>query len=126
MGPGEAMRNLGCLVVAILLLPIFLIIIGPLLVLAAVRGRQSVGPIMLNSSQYGAAGRIGALMLGLGLWLLIWGGLVWVIVNGLLPSSTPTVAVATPTLAPPLAASMPRVSPAPSRNMVQERATWAA
>jgi len=58
MKPGEAMRNLGCLVVGILLLPIFLIVIGPLLVVAAVRGRQSVGPITLNSSQYGPAGRI--------------------------------------------------------------------
>jgi hypothetical protein len=110
MEPGETMRNLGCLVVAILLLPIFLIIIGPLLVLAAVRGRQSVGSIMLNSSQYGPAGRIGALMLGLGLWLLIWGGLVWVIINGLLPGSTTIVAVGTPTLAPPLAVQQPASS----------------
>jgi hypothetical protein len=62
---------------------------------------------MLNSAQYGPAGRIGALMLGLGLWLLIWGGLVWVILNGLLPRSTPTVAVATPTLATPLAVEQP-------------------
>jgi len=49
----------------------------------------------------------GALMLGLGLWLLIWGGLVWVIVNGLLPGSTTTVTMVTPTLAPPLAVEQP-------------------
>jgi hypothetical protein len=80
--------NFGCLILSILFLPLFFIFIGPLLVLAALRGRQPVGPIIFNTSRYGLAGRIGALMLGLAIWILVWSGLAWVVVNGLLPAST--------------------------------------
>lgn len=86
-----ALANLGCLILLILFLPLFIIFIGPLLVLAALRGRQPVGPIILNTSRYGPVGRIGAFMLGLALWILIWSGLAWIVVNGLLPSSTVAV-----------------------------------
>jgi len=81
------MRNLGYLILLIFFLPLFLIFIGPLLVLAALRGRQPAGPITLNTLRYGAAGRIGALMLGLSIWILVWGGLAWVIITGVLPPS---------------------------------------
>jgi hypothetical protein len=86
-----ALANLGCLILLILFLPLFIIFIGPLLVLTALRGRQPVGPIILNTSRYGPVGRIGAFMLGLALWILIWSGLAWIVVNGLLPSSTVAV-----------------------------------
>jgi hypothetical protein len=86
-----ALANFGCLILLILFLPLFIIFIGPLLVLAALRGRQPVGPIILNTSRYGPVGRIGAFMLGLALWILVWSGLAWIVVNGLLPSSTVAV-----------------------------------
>jgi hypothetical protein len=65
------------LVILILLLPLFLVCIGPLVMLAAIRGRQWAGPLMLDSRHYDGAGRAGILMLGLALWLLVWSGLVW-------------------------------------------------
>ena len=82
------MRNiltgLGCFILFILLLPLGLIFSGPLLILAALRGRQPAGPITLDTEQYGLPGRLAALLAGLALWLLVWGGLAWVIVNGFL------------------------------------------
>lgn len=100
--------NCGCLILSILLLPLFLILIGPLLMLAALRGRQPIGPIMLNTSRYGLLGRTGAFLLGLAIWILVWSGLVWVVINGLLPASTvtyvpadtPAVVIPTDTLSP--------------------------
>jgi len=83
-----ALGNCGCFILSILLLPLFLIFVGPLLVLAALRGRQPLGPIMLNTARYGTFGRIGALLLGLAVWILVWSGLAWILVNGLLPAAT--------------------------------------
>lgn len=80
------LTNLGCLILAILLFPLFVLFIGPLLVLAAWRGRQPVGPIILNTVRYGLVGRIGALLLGLAIWILVWSGLAWLVINGLLSS----------------------------------------
>jgi hypothetical protein len=101
MGRGKTMRdflgNCGCLILFILILPLLLIAVGPLLVLAALRGRQPAGPIELNTARYGPLGRVGALMLGLAVWILVWGGLIWVVMNGLLPASTQsTVTFVTP------------------------------
>ncbi|HXV99976.1 MAG TPA: hypothetical protein VEC93_16275, partial [Anaerolineae bacterium] len=72
-----ALFDLVRLVLLILLLPIILILIGPLLIWAVLRGRQRIGPVTLNTSRYSAAGRAGALIIGLLLWVLIWGGLIW-------------------------------------------------
>jgi hypothetical protein len=59
------------------------------LVLAALRGRQPVlGPIILNTSRYGSVGRVGGLILGTAIWLLVWSGLAWIMLNSFLPSST--------------------------------------
>jgi hypothetical protein len=71
------------LIILALFLPFILIIIGPLLVLAVWRGQQQMGPITLNSAQYGSAGRAGILVLGLAVWLLVWGGLAWLTVVAL-------------------------------------------
>jgi len=102
------MRNIlagfGCVILLLLFLPLGLIFIGPLLVLAVVRGRQPVGPITLNTLRYGPLGRLGALLLGMALWLLVWSGLGWVFVNGFLaappvvdmPSVTPAAVVSSP------------------------------
>jgi hypothetical protein len=63
------------LYLVVVILPLTLLFIGPLLMLAAVRGIQRVGPIILNPSQAGTSGRIRALLLGMFLWLVVWGGL---------------------------------------------------
>ncbi len=52
-----------------LLLPVILILMGPLLVVAALRGRQRIGPITLDAAR-SSARRTGALVVGLLLWLL--------------------------------------------------------
>jgi hypothetical protein len=112
-----ALANLSCLILLILFLPLFVIFIGPLLVLAALRGRQPVGPIILNTLRYGIVGRVGAFMLGLAIWILVWSGLTWVVINGLLPSSTvavlpfPTSTTASVNIPTPLTERLPSPSP---------------
>ncbi len=71
------LADFGRLVLLILLLPLILILIGPLLILAAIRGHQPLGPITLDTARYKPAARTGAFILGLLLWLLVWGGLTW-------------------------------------------------
>jgi hypothetical protein len=72
---GSIWSNLGRSILLILFLPLLIFFGGPLLLLAAMRGEQPLGPLTLNTSQYGPTGRLGTFMLGLALWLLIWGGL---------------------------------------------------
>jgi hypothetical protein len=74
--------------VVVILFPLSLLLIGPLLVLAALRGVQRVGPIVFEPERSGAGGRILALLLGLTLWLVVWGGLV-LLVGPLMPSLAP-------------------------------------
>ena len=71
------LADFGRLVLLILLLPLILILIGPLLILAAIRGHQPLGPITLDTARYKPVARTGAFILGLLLWLLVWGGLAW-------------------------------------------------
>jgi len=71
------LADLSRLILILLLLPIIIIVIGPLLVLAVFRERQQLGPLTLDSSRYDLAGKAGILMLGLALWLLVWSGLAW-------------------------------------------------
>jgi hypothetical protein len=86
------LTSLGCLILLILFLPIIAIVIGPLLVLAALRGHQPAGPITLNTERYGPAGRMGGLMLGLAVWILVWGGLAWLaIAGGLIEQAMATI-----------------------------------
>lgn len=105
----RALADLIRLILLLLLLPVILILSGPLLVLAALRGRQRIGPITLNPSR-STARRVGAGLVGLLLWILIWGGLAWLAAAAFTPP--PTVAqqpVATTTI--PIAE--PLNSPAP-------------
>ncbi len=98
------LAKFGCFILFILFLPLFAIFIGPLLVLAAFRGYQSVGPITLDTVRYGPAGRVGALILGLVIWILVWGSLAWLAIASSLPAPTvvnlPPQATATATPAP--------------------------
>jgi hypothetical protein len=71
----------------IIVLPLTLLLIGPLLILAALRGVQRIGPIVLNPAQRGVPGRFGALFLGVTAWLVVWGGLALVLAQAGLPSS---------------------------------------
>lgn len=115
----KLLPNLGCFILFILFLPLIIIVAGPLLVLAALRGRQPAGPITLDTVRYGPTGRVGAFLLGLAIWLLIWGSLAWLaIANGLsaptmaalssnlLPAETPVAPVATSTPLPPTPTSL--------------------
>lgn len=104
------------LILLILLLPLIIVVLGPLLVLAAVRGRQQMGPITLDSTRYNSAGRAGIFLLGLAVWLLVWSGLAYLAVQALTPVSgavavqmtpTPHLPTVTPTPAPPTATPIP-------------------
>ncbi len=107
------MADLFRLILLILLLPIILILIGPFLIVAAFRGRQPLGPITLDTSRYRLAGRGGAFILGMVLWVLVWGGLAWLALNAF--PSLNTVAL-TP-LFPTASVTLPdEVTPTPQLN----------
>jgi hypothetical protein len=106
---------LRLLFVVFILFPLSLLLIGPLLVLAALRGVQRIGPIVFEPERSGVGGRILALLLGLTLWLVIWGGLV-LLVGPVLPALTPagempgaTAAASAPTKTP-----RPTFTPSPA------------
>jgi len=120
---GELLRLLYFIVV---ILPLTLILIGPLLVLAALRGVQRAGPIILEPDRQGLGGRVLALLLGLLLWLTVWGGLVILLTWAALLSTpagqvihvTPTasrtlVPTFTPSAQPPTGTSVPSPTPQP-------------
>ena len=121
-------KNLGSLILLIFVVPLLIIFIGPLFVLTALRGQQPIGPLTLNTSRYGWVGRIGALMLGLALWLLIWSSLLWVGLNRNLPvglitqnfveEPIPATATATPSATPSPSATLP-----PTATATQQLAT---
>jgi hypothetical protein len=128
------------LVLIVVVLPLALLLSGPALVLAALRGRQRVGPIVLNPGQRGRFGRVWACLLGLLLWLAVWGGLAFLLGRTLRPTTvahvppptlvtvspapaleTPT-AVATATL-PPSSTPLPPPTPAAEPTHALEEAT---
>ena len=80
------MRDLIRLIIIVLFLPLIVIFIGPLLILAAVRGQQWMGPITLNSARYGAAGRAGMFLLGAVIWAMVWSGLGWLGLKAVTPT----------------------------------------
>lgn len=73
------------LTLLILFLPLIIIFVGPFLVLSVLRGRQGMGPITFDSTRYDFTGRAGIFMLGLAIWILVWGGLTWFVLNAVLP-----------------------------------------
>lgn len=112
----HALADLVRLILLLLLLPVVLILSGPLLILAALRGRQRIGPITLNTS-HSSARRVGAGVVGLLLWLLVWGGLAWLAVAAF--TQPPTVAqrlaasAATPATQSQSSPTSPPVTPSP-------------
>lgn len=104
----------------VIILPLTILLLGPSLVLAALRGRQRMGPIVLNPGRRGTSGRIGALLLGLIFWLIVWGGLTAVLSGVILPaissSSSASVQVTATITTPPVtltASPVPPSSPIP-------------
>jgi len=113
---GSMWSNLGRSILLLLLLPLLIFFGGPLLILTALRGEQPLGPLTLNTSQYGPTGRLGALMLGLALWLLVWGGLIWLGLS-YLPPINPTLtetSAVTPNVVVPAEIVGPTASASPS------------
>ncbi len=120
---GTTLADLGRLILIILFLPLILILLGPLLVLAVIRGRQPFGPVTLHTARYSPAGRGGIMLLGLLLWAAIWSGLGWLILNAvpMLPVEAIARPPATATTAPPTAtvppatptAALPSATPTP-------------
>jgi hypothetical protein len=119
---------LRLLYVVVILFPLTVLLIGPLLVLAALRGVQRVGPIVFEPDRGGAGGRILALLLGLTLWLVVWGGLA-LLVGPVLPELAPggevggvAATAPTPTRTPrptftPSPAPVPTDTPEPATNV---------
>lgn len=101
------------LVLIVVVLPLALLLSGPALVLAALRGRQRVGPIVLNPGQRGRFGRVWACLLGLLLWLAVWGGLALMLGRTLQPATVAHVPPPTPVT----------VSPAPETPTAEAPAT---
>ena len=90
------------LVLIVVVLPLALLLSGPSLVLAALRGRQRVGPIVLNPGQRGRFGRVWACLLGLLLWLAVWGGVALLLGRTLRPTTVAHVPPPTPVAVSPL------------------------
>lgn len=124
------LADFGRLLLLILFLPLFIIFIGPLLILAVLRGRQPAGPIVLNTSRSGPAGRLAMFFLGLLLSAVTWGGLAWLAftaaarpssfaaIQFLLPPATAPVATFTPTSPPEPATATSTAPPATPTSTV--------
>jgi hypothetical protein len=72
----DLLRTLALLII----IPVGALLIGPALVLAAVRRAQPIGPITLRALPGGGSGRLVTACIGLMLWAVVWGGLtvlVW-------------------------------------------------
>lgn len=118
------MRDLLRFILLILFLPLIIVVLGPALVLAAVKGQQWLGPVTLDTSGYNVLGRAGVFLLGVAVWLLVWAALVWLTIQALTPVAAPTpVSLQTPVAATyvgsPTALARPAtVTPAPTRTPV--------
>jgi hypothetical protein len=95
---------LRLLLLIIIGLPLILILAGPLLVVAAIRGSQAVGPIVLSPGHNRPSGRLTALVLGAAIWIIIWGG------TGMLLAKN----VPAPNMDPPTTAAAVTEVPSPS------------
>ncbi|MCS7261440.1 MAG: hypothetical protein NZ765_11820, partial [Anaerolineae bacterium] len=70
---GELLR---CLVL-LLVIPPSLLLIGPLLLVTAWRGSQRLGPFVFDVRRSGWKGRLTSGLIGITLWIAVWGSLVW-------------------------------------------------
>jgi len=102
---------LRLLLLVIVVLPLTLILAGPLLVVAALRGSQAVGPLVLTPGHNRPSGRLVAFVIGLVIWVAVWGGTGLILTKTVpLPPTETASAVITPS--PSLAASTPELTPA--------------
>jgi len=69
---------LRCLTL-LLVIPPGLLLIGPLLLVTACRGTQHFGPLVLDVRRSGWRGRLTSGLIGITLWVAVWGGLVWLL-----------------------------------------------
>ncbi len=105
------MRDLLRLLLLVIVgLPLLVILAGPLLVIAALRGSQAIGPIVLTPGHHHPSGRAIALAVGLVLWAGIWGGCALVFSG----DQTPAVDARPPATTPAAAAIPASPSPPPT------------
>ncbi len=106
----------------IVLLPLLLLLVGPLLVLAAIFGRLSLFNIQLNPGKHFSGGRAWAFVVGLLLWATIWPGLAWLLTGGQLPLMTAArqPAAAVPVAAPATPTPRPSFTPTPAPDDAAE------
>lgn len=71
-----AVELLRCLAL-LLVIPPGLLLIGPLLLVTACRGSQRFGPLVFNVRRSGWKGRLTSGLIGVTLWVVVWGSLVW-------------------------------------------------
>ncbi|HEY85204.1 MAG TPA: hypothetical protein G4N96_08865 [Chloroflexi bacterium] len=91
MSKPSPIKDLARLLVLIVLLPLIIFLAGPLLVFAAIFGSISLfGGVKITPGKRRRWGRLLALVIGLLLWAIIWGGAVWLFLN-----SNPTILRAT-------------------------------
>ncbi len=67
---------LRCLTL-LLVIPPGLLLIGPLLLVTAYRGSQRFGPLVFNVRRGGWKGRLTTGLIGITLWVAVWGALAW-------------------------------------------------
>ena len=100
------------LLLLLIFLPFILLLLGPVLVIAAMFGRFSLGSLKIRPGKYRPGGRLWALILGLLVWGITWWGLAWFWPSNLFqPQTVPTpinviaqntaTPINTPTPAPP-------------------------
>lgn len=95
---------LRLLLTVVIVVPLGLVASGPALVLAALRGQQRVGSVVLNPGRRGCLSRFFAMLLGMTLWLGVWGSVAFLLAGAYL-------SVASEELSPAPAGSSPLVSP---------------
>jgi len=84
----------------VILLPIILLVIGPILVVAAVFQNLSLGSIRLSPGRHHTWGRAWAFVIGAIVWLVTWSGIAFVLPDNLIVADvvpTKTYAVSTQT-----------------------------
>lgn len=130
------LKDILWLLVFIILLPLALLLAGPMLVLAAMFGRLSLFNLQLNPGRRAKRGRVWAFVLGLLLWAVVWLGLAWLITGGQFPplvasqpEPAPVVvqltATATPSPQPAAPTSTPTGTPSPAETAPADAAPTA-
>jgi hypothetical protein len=82
MSPGQKLKDIGRLMLLVVIgVPVTLLLLGPLLIAASVRGRLRAGPILFDFRRYEGWQRGGVIFLGVILACLIWGAAGIALIN---------------------------------------------